>query len=295
MIKPIIWIVVILKNIKKSVYLKLNRIRLSFKIRVVKSLPRIYIHEKQKSKVRAVKCIVSLSALVISLFALPLVYSFILALIIFFLGTLLERVFFIYTALYVHLMPDFEIDNDLWIGVSFGYYEIPGHQEHIPLVGLVFSSAEYGIKFFSLLKKWNYDSLTDKEDNFALSFIINNEKSEYFAYIYPTMERKSAKEFFKRAERRRHDKSPDAYSVRLSAFVFTMKKFIITEHSYFPMFIRRYTDGVPFRLEAFVGTEQQAKEIPSVQGFTKFNLKIKYRRDLTREDWEYDLLRVFGD
>jgi len=281
-------------SLKKYFYLKLNRFRLSFRIRKIEGRLRIYVHEKNKRKIKNVKWIFSISGLIFSLIILPPLYSFLIALFLFLSSLSIEKFFFFFVSFYVHYLPDFEINNDLWLGMMFGYGEPPDRKFQIPIVGLLFSDEGYAKKFFSLLRIWNYGLLEDKDNNFVISIILDTDDS-YLTYIYPNISRQTAKEFFSYVESKRKKTFPEELHVRLFAFLFTMKRFIITEKSYFPTFMRRYNDGVPYRLEAFIGTEENWKIAEKIPGFTKFNLKIKKRTDLNREDIEYDLLRIFGD
>jgi hypothetical protein len=267
---------------------------LSFIIRRIDGKYKIYINEKNRPRIKSIKWVLSFLGLLSSLFVLPVLYSFIIALSLFLFGLLIEKILFFYSALYVHAMPVFEIDNDLWLGMVFGYMEPPRKELQIPLVGLVFSDNKYARKFFSLLKRWNYGLLEDKCDNFVISIILNG-TDEYLVYIYPNISRKSARKFFRSVESTRKMGRGAEERVELSAFMFTMKRFVITKISYFPSFRVRYTDGIPYRLEACIGNEEKWKISEDVDGFTKFNLKIKKRAELTREDWEYDLLRIYGD
>ena len=281
-------------SLRKYFYLKLNRFRLSFRIRKIEGRLRIYVHEQNKRKIKNIKWILSISGLIFSLIVLPPLYSFLIALFLFLFGLLFEKFFFFFISFYVHYMPNFEINNDLWQGMAFGYLEPPNRKFQIPAVGLLFSDEEYAKKFFSLLRIWNYGSLEDKDNNFVISIILDNDDS-YLTYIYPNISRQSAREFIQEVESKRKKTFPEELHVRLFALLFTMKRFIITEKSYFPTFMRRYNDGVPYRLEAYIGTEENWKISKKIPGFTKFNLKIKKRTDLNRKDIEYDLLRIYGD
>lgn len=286
-----------LLTLKRHLYLKLNNIRLSFRFSKVNGKIRIYIHEKHQRKIKSIKWILPLIGLIISLFTLPVLYAFLVALSLYLFSSLIARIFFFFTSLFVHLLPDFEINNDLWLGMSFGYYEPTDKKFQIPLVGLVFSDEEYAKKFFSLLQKWNYDSLTDKDNNFVMSIILDNDDG-YYTCIYPNISRRSAEMFVQEVESRRKKTFPEEQHIKLFAHIFTMKRFIVTSKSYFPTFRKRYDDGVPYRLEAMIGTEENIdkfEKIKDIPGFTKFNLKIKERKDLNREDIEYDLLRLFRD
>ena len=283
-----------LSKLRKSLYLKINKIRLSFRVMRIDGKLRIYIHEKNKRIISSIKWIVSLIGLFGSLLVLPIYLSFIIALFLFLFTHFLGKFFFFFTSLYFHYIPDFKINNDLWVGMGFGYAELPDRKFHIPLVSLVFSEKNYAKKFFALLRIWNNDSLEDRDNNFVLSIIIDKE-DDYYTYIYPNILKERAQEFIREVESRRKKSFPEEMHVRLFGFLFTMKRFVITKRSYFPTFKQRYEDGVPYRLEAWVGTEESANICEDIPGFTKFNLKIKNRHELTRGDIEYDLLRIFGD
>lgn len=280
-------------SLRKYFYLRLNRFRLSFRIRKIEGRLRIYVHKKNKCKIKSIKWILSFSGLIFSLIVLPPLYSFFIALFLFLFSLIFEKFFFFFTSFYVHYMPNFEINNDLWKGMIFGYLEPPNKKFQIPAVGLLFSDEEYAKKFFSLLRIWNYGSLEDKDNNFVISIILDDDS--YLTYIYPNISRQSAREFINEIESKRKKTFPEELHIRLFALIFTMKRFIITGKSYFPTFLRRYTDGIPFRLEAYIGTDENCKINENIPGFTKFNLKIKKRTELNRQDLEYDLLRIYGD
>ena len=141
-----------LHALKRAFSLKLNNIRLSFRFCKVNGKIRIYIHEKHQRKTKNIKWVLPLIGICVSLVTLPPLYSLVVALFLYLVARLIEKIFFFFTSMFVHLLPDFEINNDLWIGMSFGYFEPPDKKYQIPLVRLIFSDEEYAKIFFLYFK-----------------------------------------------------------------------------------------------------------------------------------------------
>ena len=53
--------------------------------------------------------------------------------------SVIERIIFTYSSLYMHPLPDFEIESEKWVGVFWGFAKEPKGEIEIPLLGMQFS------------------------------------------------------------------------------------------------------------------------------------------------------------
>ena len=253
------------------------------------------LHERFKPVVRTIRITLTVTGLISAFFAFGSVFiSFVFGLSIFLLSTFLEKLIFSYNSLYVHALPDFQIEPDKWLGAFFGFAEDPDNCQHIPMVGWIMSDREYAERVHSLLTQWSYGKPKDEENNIRASVIVDGD-DEYIFFCYPNMDRKTAAQFYDEVEKQRKKKSlTDVHHKQMALLVFG-KRCKITATSYFPTFRKRYQDGVPYVFQLVVlGEDGEPKKIPGLADFVLFNLKIKDRWELDRKDIEYDLLRVLA-
>ncbi len=217
--------------------------------------------------------------------------AFLFGLGIYLLSSLLEKVIFSYTNLYIQPLPDFEIESNKWIAMAFGYSE-PKLRIHIPLIRMVFSNEEYGKKIYSLLLSWNYDQVKDVDNNICTSIILDG-KDDYIFFCYPSIERETVTNFFRTCEKEGKEKSVTDIQTKLFTTLILGKKFKITPLSYLPTFLKRYRDGNGYLFEIAKKIPQgNTEKIEGTHSILKFNLKVKNKDELTRKDIEYDLLRT---
>ncbi len=282
------------KTFKQRIFLWVNRFLFSFRIEKKGRLLTFVIPEKYKRIVRTINRALTLVSLFLAFFAFQSVFvAFGFGLIVYILISALERVLFSYTSLYVHPLPDFEIEPEKWLGVFWGFAKEPTGEHEIPLVGLQLSEEDYARKLYSLILKWNHGELKDEENNIRLSAIVTDDDS-YVFFCYPSFDRKIARWFFEKAGKERGQESADDLHNRMAMMLVLAKNFDIIEGSYFPTFRKRYEDGVPYLFQLGVAGEDGAiRQVEGTEHLIMFNLKIMNRRDLTRKDLEYDMLRLF--
>lgn len=283
------------KTIKQRLILWSNRLRFDINIQRKGWFAQFVLHEGFKPFVRGVKIVLTLIGLISAFISFQSVFvSFLFGVVIYLLSTAFEKLVFSYNSLYVHSLPDFEIEPEKWLGAFFGYAEDPRNPGHIPMVGWIMSDAEYAKKVHSLLRRWSYGKQKDEENNIRASVIVDN-NNEYILFCYSNMERETATRFYEEVEKERKKTSlTDIHHKQMAMLIFD-KRCQITENSYFPTFRRRYVEGVPYLFRLVVpGGDGQPREIAGLDDFIFFNLKIKDRRELDRKDIEYDLLQILG-
>ena len=283
------------KTPKQRLILWSNRIRFGMMIRRKGRFFQVILHERFKPIVGAIKIALTIIGLISAFFAFQSVFvCFLFGLAIYLISTFFEKLVFSYNSLYVHSLPDFEIEPDKWLGAFFGFAEDPKNPGHIPMVGWIMSDSEYAKRVHSLLLQWSYGKLKDEESNICASVIVD-EGGEYIFFCYPNIDRETAAKFYEEVEKERKETSlTDVHHKQMALLIFG-KRCQITANSYFPAFRKRYQDGVPYLFRLVVlGEDGHPKAIPGLADFVLFNLKIRDREQLDRKDIEYDLLRVLG-
>ena len=273
------------KTLKQWLILWLNRLHFDVNIHKKGWFIQVVLHERFKPFIRAVKIALTMIGLISALFSFESVFvSFLFGLGIYLLTTFFEKSAFCYNSLYVHSLPDFEIEPDKWLGAFFGYAKDPKNQYQIPLVGWLMSDPDYARKVHELLLHWSYGKLRDEEGNICASVIVNS-NDEYVFFCYPNIERETE---------RKKTSLTDVHHKHMVMLIFG-KRCQITGNSYFPTFRNSYKDGVPYLFQLAVpGENGQPCNVSGLEDFILFNLKIKNRDDLNRKDIEYDLLRIHG-
>lgn len=284
----------------KKLYLWVNRLRLDFQLTRKGHFFEIIVHEKYRIYIKITKYFLTLIGLISAFFYFKSVFiAFLFGLGIYLLSSLLEKIILSYVNLYIQPLPDFEIEKDKWVAMSFGYAEEPKSKGHIPIVGMVFSHEEYGRKIYSLLVSWNYGQLKDVDNNICTSIILDD-MDDYVFFCYPSTNRETVTEFFKRCKKERKEKSLTDVQMRHICSLILGKRFKMTALLYLPTFLKRYRDGSPYLFQIQKKTPQGdpseiASEIEGTRSILKFNLKVRKKDELTRKDIEYDVLGIPPD
>jgi len=276
---------------KQKLVLAINRFRLNYRIQRKGKLFEIVVSENHKAFVKSLKFLFTIIGLFSAFIAFQTVFiSFLLGLFIFIISWTLERILFSYPTLYVTPFADFEIEPGKWLGTTWGYSTTEKREFEIPVVGILLSEKEYAQKIYSLLLRWSFGQLRDKDKNICVSAIIDNDDSGYTFFCYPNYNRVPAKYFHEHLEKNMPERTVHSPNFLMQVF---WKSCSIPKESYFPTFRKRYTNGVPIMFQLHI-LDKNGKPIiaEGTQPFFLFSLKIKYRKELNREDLEYDMLRL---
>lgn len=282
-------------TLKQKFILWTNRLRLDYMIKKKGRFIEIIVNERQKRNIKAFKIFFTFLGL-ISAFIIfqSLIISFVFGLIVYLITTLLDRILFSYSSAYIHPMPNFQLDPEKWLGVFFGYVVLKENHQEVPLVGLVLSDEKYARNIHSLLLSWSYGNLRDNDNNICTSVILDG-VNEYVFYCYPNYERKTAKRFADEIEANMKALAPNDIHHKTAILQVLGRRCDITAKSYLPTFIDRYRPKTPFIFQlALPNQNGDIHEIDDLDDFLFFNLKIIQKKDLTRKDLEYDLMRVLS-
>ncbi len=284
------------KSIKQRMLLWLNGIRFSYKIRKKGKLFEITLPERYKRPVRWIKILATVIGLLSAFFAFESSgIAFLFGLGLYLLTSIVERILFSYTSMYIHPLPGFEIEKEKWLGSIFGFAQQDGNPHDIPVVGMILKDEDYARKIYSLLMAWTNGNTNDRDRHVCVSAVLVEDNS-YIFFVYPSLDRKPAKRFFDSVEEKRKKEAPDDVHHKMFMQLTLGKRCEITEQSYFKTFRRRYKAGVPFLFQFVVPSENGApRQVTGIPELVFYYLKIIEKRDLTRKDIEYDLIRILGD
>ena len=284
------------KSIKQRVLLWLNNVRFSYQIHKKGWRFEIILPERYKRPIRGIKILVTVIGLFSAFIAFgSSVIAFLFGLGIYLFMSVVERIIFSYTSLYVHPLPDFELERDKWLGAIWGFAKQDGNPHDIPMVGMILADEDYARKIHLLLIAWTNGNINDRNKHVSVSVVLLEDNS-YVFFVYPSQDRKPAKKFFESVEKKRKEKAPDDVHHRMFMQLTLGKRCEITEQSYFPTFRRRYRPGVPFLFQLVVpGNNGPPRQVTGIQNLLLHDLKIIDRKDLTRKDIEYPLIKILGD
>ncbi len=283
-------------RLKGRLHLWLNRLQFSFELRRKGRFFQIVVDRKYRIHLRVGKYALTVVSLISAFFGFAsAIVAFIFGFMVWAVLSVLERAVLTYTTLYVHPLPDFEIEPEKWTHMSFGYGEDPRRKVQVPIVGMVFSDEVYGRKIYGLLVSWNYGKAEDKDNNICMSVVLGRE-DDYVFFCYPSPDRQTAGDFFEASKQEIGKEARGAEIRKVFLELVLGKRFKIAPHSYLPTFIGRYRNGVPYLFQVQKGSARGNPEIiQGTRSIVKFNLKVRSENQLTRKDIEYDLLRTLGN
>ena len=270
-------------KVKKRIFLFKNRLLYGFRIENIKGKRKLVIHDKYRNAVKLLGHGTSILGLVSSFIAFSSVWiSFIFAAVLEIVGYLFSKIFFSYTNMYVHPIPDFEIDPEKWIAMGFGYANSPQNQiTDIPVITMVFSDEEYGRKIFSFIKTLSYGQLDDKKKN-ILARVVIIKPDCYVFFLYPNPMRRTAKEFFRKAVR--SNKKEQSVQNRLFTFFWFGKHFKIDKVTYFPTFHKRFINETPTIFQFHVlDLSGKSSQISGTDSIYLYSLKIFERTQIRKK------------
>lgn len=163
------------------------------------------------------------------------------------------------------------------------------------MVGMILADEDYARKIHSLLIAWTNGNINDRNKHVSVSVVLLEDNS-YVFFVYPSPDREPAKKFFESVEKKRKVKAPDDVHHRMFMQLTLGKRCEITEQSYFPTFRSRYRPGVPFLFQLVVPCNNgPPRHVAGIQDLLLYDLKIIDKKDLSRKDIEYDLIRLLGE
>lgn len=281
------------RRIRRRMTLFLNRIRADYHIRRDGKIFCIVIPSRHRSKVKFLKYIFTAIGLLSAFITFGSVaIAFLFGLVVYLITLLIEKTAFMHPMMFIHALPDFEIDNNKWVGVGFGYMSPQDQEYDIPLVSMMVTDLAYAKKIAELFLKWTNDSYEDEAKNVRIRVVATN-PDEYIFLCYPNSNRPIAKEFFDKAkEELRQVSLEDEIAEEHITFVLG-KRCSVGPTSYFPEFRKRYQDGVPVAFQFILPPFENPRATPEIPTFVFFDFGIKDKSELTRKDFAYGAIYSF--
>ncbi len=203
-------------------------------------------------------------------------------------------------ALYPHPFPDFELEPQKWLGVSFGAGQIKGSSHDVPLVSFVFADHEYAAKIYDLVLSWigaeHAEMLSgvhaDKKKCIRVA-VIEDTESSYIFFCHPNFGNPSADGFYKTVEESSRDEG--VVPEREATMLYLGKRCEIGRgsSSRYRWFRDRHRPGVPVALEFLVpdanGSLEMAK---ATRPIIVFDVLLSKKKDLQEDDPLYTLIKL---
>jgi len=185
-------------------------------------------------------------------------------------------------ALYPHPFPEFKLDPEKWLGVSFGADRIEGTSQLVPVVGFVFAQHEYAAKIHSLVLSWTQGKHADEEKYIRVA-VIEDTDSSYIFFCHPNFHNPTTDELYKQVEEDYRDQG--IVPEREAAMLFLGKRCDIGPGSRYKWFLGRYQQGVPVKLEFSVANADGS--LSPAEGATSivvFDVLFSKKDDLGHDD-----------
>lgn len=281
------------RHIRRRITLFLNRIRASYQVRKNGKFFRIIIPNQHRNKVRSLKYIFTTVGLLSAFIVFGSVFTaFLFGLAIYLVTLIIEKTVFMHPVMFIHALPDFEIDSNKWLGAGFGYATSPNGGNDIPLVSMIITDLDYAKKIASLFLTWTNNSYKDEEKNVQIR-IITTKPNEYIFFCYPNPKRPIAKNFFEKEKQELRQSSLEDEVAEEHVIFILGKRCSVGDTSYFPQFKRRYREGVPVMFEFILPPFENPQPTHEIPHFVFFDFAIKDKSDLTRKDFTYDAIYSF--
>lgn len=255
-------------NLKSLISLRINKYYIPF----------LNVHEKLEKPLRITIWSLTVIGILSSLIAFDQWYwSLIFSISLTLFSLLFDKSIVQYSTIIVTPLPEFDIHSNEWNGMT---YILPNYPDDLPLIGPTFKSKAFALKFYELLKNWNYGSIDDKQDNnIRVSIVIENPK-DYAFYLYPDPKRKSIIDFFETSKRGQAFEKQGKSQQELITMVIFCRIFPYGVNSGVLRFAKQYKWGAPFGLTVFLRNEEtnEISFIEEAKPINKLHLRYMERK-----------------
>ncbi len=278
------------RRCRKGIKYWFNRVRSSYKLSKGTSGFKILMPLRHRPIIRAGKYIFGAIGLLLGLITFGSIFTgFMAGLVLFLICYLLEKISFIHEYLFVHPLPDFDLDGKKWVGMGFGYFSHPLTGD-IPVISMLVTDEEYAANLSRLFLSWSGGVARDDQKNIKIRIAVTG-PTEYIFFIYPHPERRPLSQFTQSARDKLKEESlTDEISVT-QASVILGKRCHIGPDSFFQEFRRTFGDMGTVLFDFSVPPyDGRVRDIPGVTRFTLFEVEILDKASLKREDILHDLI-----
>lgn len=254
---------------------------------------RLLLNRTHKRSIRAIKYFLTFVGLISSFFAFQSVWlSFLFGLGIYSLSSLIERIAYYYSSLFVHPLPEFDLDPEKWIATSFGYAVVDEQERRILSIGLLFADQGYATNIYRLLLSWAHGNFVDRDDRIAVRVVVKEDGS-YILYCFPSLLSPEVERFHNAIEQEEAD-SGDTHHRDLCALILG-KRFEPSENSHLPKFRTDFEDGMAVLFNIRVCDDSGIYKPKGVEEMVIFNVQIHDRNELPDNSIEAQILSLRGE
>ena len=284
-----------LAKMKRKTLFALNRLRFAIRFQKVLGQMRIVVPMKYRRAVRLIRHGITIIGLLSAFVLFSSVWiAFPFGVALHFLGLGIERAAFSNRTMFIHPLPWFRLEAAKWVGVGFGFGTWPGMDGDIKFLVLEISDPEYAKKLFSLIQRWLSNDINNAEDRIQASVVFLDE-TKYDFFLYPKILSPEMENAQSDVENCLREISLNVVHDNIVVHCVLRQECFITERSSLPEFRRRYSPGEPIvcqiQLPSQIG---KAEAAPGTDPFILRSLKFRRRDELTRQDIEYDHLRILS-
>lgn len=170
-----------IRRIIRSMEVLNNKRKLNVEIVLKNKIPRIKIQEKHEKKVKKITRLITAIGIIISIVSFSKwYYSLAVAIIIYIIGQIFEKIIFTYTIMLLQPFPE-RWDGSKWDSMIIGYKNVT------PILGFGFSDTNVAIDFLNTILSWN-DGKYKNEGNIVISLVLED-LNNYSVHVYPNIER----------------------------------------------------------------------------------------------------------
>ena len=254
-----------------------------------KFYPQLVIHEKFEKHIKWTLRVIAFIGIASSIISISEWYvSLGIAIVIFLLEQLLEKILFEYTTFILQPLPDFKIDFNQWRSNGFLMPQVT-NENLMCYFGPAYKDEEYAHKFFTYIKSWNSHLQEDIQNIVCVSFILESDNT-YTTCIYANPNRENLDEMFSEVENasrlKKYGKKHQKFFVQMNYWhnLPYRESYFIHQFLNFP-----HIGGKEFIFAPFVITDPVHNQVKCLYdlAFKKFHYKIKRRDDVKEYEPEY--------
>ena len=277
-------------RINKNLRVELNTL---IRLKWNRFYPILIIHERFEKGIKYITWGLTIIGILSSMIAFDCkIYALLVSIGIFLVQLFFQKVVFEYTTVVVSPLPYFKYDPTEWLTNAFllPQKEDGSLDKSRPATfSICFKTEKYAKQIFELLKQWNYEEVNDVENNIIISFVIE-ENQQYSTYIYQNQHRKKISKIFDDEKKKNEVKKYGKLQQQFVVGYILGKKLPFRDGMLIKSFLNFQEQGKLFYFMPSMEITYQGQKTPRFLNsitISKYEFKIKNRKDLTKKDFEY--------
>lgn len=231
----------------------------------------IQINGRYKYLVKIINRTVALISIIISFFALPQYLNVVAAIMIVFIGFLIEKVAFIYNIIHINPFPNKFRENQS-VSIGYGYLD---EEAKKPFIYLVYKTKTEAIEHFKYFESLVLGKLNDEDNNLIVS-VVFEDKSRYGMYFYPSPYRIAALETKKNFESTLN--TNEKANLKVMSYVEFLPAIYTGDGDLMELF-KKFTEQTPIELNTCYFANGEINTVRK-RAIKKYHMRILNRDDL---------------